>query len=124
MSVSLLSCDVDQCDYETSLVLLQDVDIYRNVILLFEFWHILWHQWKSDSSEIQCLFVSLVIGQSTGMHRVKYSLFEAVIIKILNIDRSMFFMNIWRHHNVRTTLHRVVLVDIHCQTNDAVQCPS
>ena len=38
MSVSLLPRDVDWCDYETFLLLLQDVDVYRNIILMFEFW--------------------------------------------------------------------------------------
>ena len=37
MSVSLISCNVDWCDYETFLVFLQHVDVYRSVILMFEY---------------------------------------------------------------------------------------
>ena len=41
MSVSLLPRDVDWCDFETFFLLLQDVDVYGNIILMFEFWYTL-----------------------------------------------------------------------------------
>ena len=54
MSVSLLPRDVGWCDSETFLLLLQDIDVYRNVILMFEFRYILCHHW------IHLIFMSVI----------------------------------------------------------------